>query len=116
MGKNRCGKDLHPFLPPLKKGVSRMNTPMNTVIYERSNTFFTQFNRTITDMSLLSSALTFPSQTQEFEVLKNFDCDPITPEEELDLIRSHMDVINGRAVKFSAECSRDEVLKHLGLL
>ena len=89
---------------------------MNTVIHAQSNTFFTQFNRRITDLSQLSNALTFPSQTQEFEALKNFDCDPITPEEELDLIRSHRDVINGHAVKFPAECSRDEVLRHLGLL
>jgi len=88
---------------------------MNTVTHMQSNMFFTQFNRIIQDLSQLSNALTFP-QTQEFEVLKNFDCDPITPEEELDLIRSHRDIISGRVTKFFAECSRDEVLKHLGLL
>ena len=42
--------------------------------------------------------------------------DPITPEEEMDILESDRDIAEGRIVKFSAKDSKEEMLKHLGLL
>ena len=42
--------------------------------------------------------------------------DPITPEEEMDILESDRDIEEGRIVKFSAKDSKEEILKHLGLL
>ena len=88
---------------------------MNTTIYSRSNISVLQMNTLIANLSRLNDALIFP-QTQEFEIPNNYDSDPITPEEEFDLIESDMDIANGRVVKFSAKDSKEEMLKHLGLL
>lgn len=89
---------------------------MNTMAYAQSNISDLLFNKLITDLSQLSNALIFPSQTQEFETPNNYDYDPITPEEGMGLAESNMDLINGRSVRFSADDSREEILKHLGLL
>lgn len=90
---------------------------MNTMTYAQSNeSVALLFNILTADLSQLSNALIFPSQTQEFETPKNYDHDPITPEEEMDLAESNMDVINGRVVRFSASDSREDILRHLGLL
>jgi len=88
---------------------------MNTIVYTQSNIVALQNNTLIANMAQFNDALIFP-QTQEFEIPKNFDSDPITPEEEIDLMKSDMDIANGRVAKFSANDSKEEMLKHLGLL
>jgi hypothetical protein len=85
---------------------------MNAMNYALSNESCLPINFVIADLTQLNSALIFP-KAQEFETLKNYDFDPITPEEEIDLIKSEMDLINGRFTKFSATDSREEILKHL---
>lgn len=88
---------------------------MNTMVYAQSNISALQINILIADLAQLSDALIFP-RTQELEIPKNYDFDPITLEEEIDVMESDRDIAEGRVAKFSAKDSKEDMLRHLGLL
>jgi hypothetical protein len=44
---------------------------------------------------------------------KNFDDDPITPEEEKDLLKSHNDYLCGKYTSFSSDTPRETIMKFL---
>jgi len=48
-----------------------------------------------------------------YEPLKNFDDDPITSEEEKDLLASHNDYLSGKYVSFSSDVPRETIIKFL---
>ena len=89
---------------------------MNTTVYANSNIGVVRYNTLIIDLSQFNNALIFPLLTQEFEAPKNYDHDPITFEEEMELMESDTDILKGRVARFSADTPGEDILKHLGLL
>jgi hypothetical protein len=65
------------------------------------------------DWAQLNSAVIFPHLMQELELLKNYDSDPITPEEEVDLLASHEDYLAGNYVSFSPDTPRETIMNFL---
>ena len=87
---------------------------MYTIAYN-TNLWVDVKNHLTSSYDYLPSPIYIP-EINQYNLPSNFDDDPITPEEEIDLKLSQSDYQNGRYISFTSDTPRKDIMKFLDSL